>query len=74
MIRLTLEEVLSTHLPYLQHCESDRLRACTSVLKSYHALLKGLPALVLGSLERVEQSLELIQTDKDLKLLIERRR
>lgn len=71
---LQLEELLSTHLPYLQHCESDRLRAAASVLKSYHAAVSDLPKVVQSSQSRVEQTLDLIRTDKDLKLLIERRR
>lgn len=71
---LQLEELLSTHLPYLQHCESDRLRAATSVLKSFHSAISDLPKQIQASQERVHQTLELIRTEKDLKLLIERRR
>ncbi|GAA6020318.1 hypothetical protein JCM11491_005328 [Sporobolomyces phaffii] len=73
-LRLHLEELWSTHLPYLQHCESDRLRAATSVLKSFHSAISDIPQLVRSSQERVQQTLELIRHDKDLKLLIERRR
>ncbi|GAA5899161.1 GTPase-activating protein RGD2 [Sporobolomyces salmoneus] len=73
-LRLQLEELLSTHLPYLQHCESDRLRAATSVLKSFHSAISDLPKQIQASQERVHQTLELIRTEKDLKLLIERRR
>lgn len=74
MCSLQLEELLSTHLPYLQHCESDRLRAATSVLKSFHSSFSQLPKQIQQSQERVSQTLELIRTDKDLKLLIERKR
>ncbi|GAA5923312.1 GTPase-activating protein RGD2 [Sporobolomyces koalae] len=73
-LRLTLEELLSTHLPYLQHCESDRLRAATSVLKSFHSVISNVPKSVVASHDRVQQTLDLVQTEKDLKLLIERRR
>ncbi|GAA5949780.1 hypothetical protein JCM3765_007687 [Sporobolomyces pararoseus] len=73
-IRLQLEELLSTHLPYLQHCEGDRLRAATSVLKSFHSAISDLPKQVQSSHQRVQQTLDLIRTDKDLKLLIERNR
>ncbi|GAA5981053.1 hypothetical protein JCM10908_003965 [Rhodotorula pacifica] len=73
-LRLSLEETISTHLPYLQRCESDRLRAATSVLKSFHAAIAALPKLIDGSLERVGQALELCRPEKDLKAIIERRR
>ncbi|GAA5958118.1 hypothetical protein JCM21900_002917 [Sporobolomyces salmonicolor] len=73
-LRLTLEELLSTHLPYVQHCEADRLRAATSVLRSFHAAISALPRLVSASHDRVRQALELVRGEKDLKGLIERRR
>ncbi|CEQ38565.1 SPOSA6832_00007, partial [Sporobolomyces salmonicolor] len=73
-LRLILEELLSTHLPYVQHCEADRLRAATSVLRSFHAAISALPRLVSASHERVGQALELVRGEKDLKGLIERRR
>ncbi|KAG0664011.1 hypothetical protein C6P46_001871, partial [Rhodotorula mucilaginosa] len=72
--RLSLEETISTHLPYLQRCESDRLRAATSVLRSFHAAIAALPKLIDASLERVGQALELCRPEKDLKAIIERRR
>ncbi|GAA5883607.1 hypothetical protein JCM3774_002111 [Rhodotorula dairenensis] len=73
-LRLSLEQSISTHLPYLQRCESDRLRAASSVLKSFHAAISALPKLVDASLERVGQALELCRPEKDLKAIIERRR
>jgi hypothetical protein len=72
--RLSLEETFSQHLPYLQQCEQDRLKALESVLKLYHSLIKTLPLRLLESLEKVEQTLELVRVEKDLKLLIEKRR
>ncbi|CDR47324.1 RHTO0S14e02168g1_1 [Rhodotorula toruloides] len=73
-LRLTLEATISSHLPYLQRLESDRLRAATSVLKSFHQAISALPKLVDGSLQRVGQSLELVRPEKDLRAIIERRR
>ncbi|BGP21256.1 rho GTPase-activating protein [Rhodotorula toruloides] len=73
-LRLTLEATISSHLPYLQRLESDRLRAATSVLKSFHQAISMLPKLVDGSLQRVGQSLELVRPEKDLRAIIERRR
>ncbi|BGP28401.1 Rho-GTPase-activating protein 8 [Rhodotorula toruloides] len=73
-LRLTLEATISSHLPYLQRLESDRLRAATSVLKSFHQAIAALPKLVDGSLQRVGQSLELVRPEKDLRAIIERRR
>ncbi|BGP52565.1 Rho-GTPase-activating protein 8 [Rhodotorula sphaerocarpa] len=73
-LRLSLEEAISTHLPYLQRCESDRLRAATSVLKSFHGAISTLPKLMDGSLERVGQALDLCRPEKDLKAIIERRK
>lgn len=71
---LSLEETISTHLPYLQRCESDRLRAATSVLRSFHAAIAALPKLIDASLERVGQALELCRPEKDLRAIMERRR
>ncbi|BGO99032.1 Rho-GTPase-activating protein RGD2 [Rhodotorula toruloides] len=73
-LRLTLEATISSHLPYLQRLESDRLRAATSVLKSFHQAISALPKLVDSSLQRVGQSLELVRPEKDLRAIIERRR
>lgn len=73
-LSLSLEEAISTHLPYLQRCESDRLRAATSVLKSFHGAISTLPKLIDGSLERVGQALDLCRPEKDLKAIIERRK
>ncbi|GAA5854960.1 hypothetical protein JCM8547_002323 [Rhodosporidiobolus lusitaniae] len=73
-LRLTLESTLSSHLPYLQRCESDRLKAATSVLKSYHAAVSALPKAVSDSQERVGKALELVRGERDLRGEIERGR
>ncbi|GAA6018642.1 hypothetical protein JCM10207_008991 [Rhodosporidiobolus poonsookiae] len=73
-LRLTLEETLSSHLPYVQRCEADRLKAAASVLKSYHAAVAALPRLVVESHDRVGKALELVRAEKDVRGLVERRR
>ncbi|BGP12304.1 hypothetical protein JCM10213_006628 [Rhodosporidiobolus nylandii] len=73
-LRLTLESHLSSHLPYLQRCETDRLRAAASVLKSYHSAISALPQKVLDSLARVGSALELVRVEKDVRGVVERGR
>lgn len=73
-LRLALEEALSEHYAYTQRCESDRLKAAASVLRSFHVAVAALPKIVSGSHERVAATLELISPSKDISAVIERRR
>ncbi|SCZ91402.1 BZ3500_MvSof-1268-A1-R1_Chr1-2g01385 [Microbotryum saponariae] len=70
--RLQLEEVYSEHLAYVQRCETDRLKAAASVLKSFHVAVAALPKLIDGSLERVSTTVELLRPEKDVVGIIER--
>ena len=71
---LILEEALAEHLTYVQRCESDRLKATASVLRSFHIATAALPKLIAGSHERVSTTLELMRPEKDVQLTIERNR
>ncbi|GAA5899141.1 hypothetical protein JCM6882_004627, partial [Rhodosporidiobolus microsporus] len=74
-LRLTLDAALSSHLPYLHRCETDRLRAAQSVLRSFHAAVSALPRAVVDSQERVKGALEgLGRAERDVRGVIERRR
>lgn len=73
-LRLVLEETLSEHYAYTNRCEHDRLKAATSVLKSFHATVSSLFTRIHGSSEKVKTSLALIRPDKDVLAIIERLR
>ncbi|KAK4706180.1 hypothetical protein P7C70_g14, partial [Phenoliferia sp. Uapishka_3] len=73
-LRLTLEESLSEHFSYTHRCEQDRLKAATSVLRSFHATVSTLPARLVGSSEKVSSALQLIRPDKDVNAIVERLR
>ncbi|KAI5476919.1 Rho GTPase-activating protein [Pseudohyphozyma bogoriensis] len=72
--RLTLEETLSEHLTYLNRCEADRLKAATSVLRSFHALLLSFPSRLQGASDKVQTALQLIRPERDVVAIIERLR
>ncbi|KAM0793656.1 hypothetical protein ACM66B_001087 [Microbotryomycetes sp. NB124-2] len=72
--RLVLEEAISEHLSYTQRCEVDRVKAVSSVLRSFHIAISALPKLVSQSLERINATLELANPVKDIIAIIERDR
>ena len=72
--RLTLEEALSEHFAYTHRCEQDRLKAATSVLRSFHSTVSSLPLRIAGSSEKVSSALQLIRPDKDVLAIVERLR
>ncbi|KAL8293658.1 hypothetical protein RQP46_000359 [Phenoliferia psychrophenolica] len=73
-LRLTLEETLSEHFAYTHRCEGDRLKAATSVLRSFHATVSSFPLRMAGSSEKVSSALQLIRPEKDVLAIVERLR
>ncbi|KAM0753052.1 hypothetical protein T439DRAFT_378788 [Meredithblackwellia eburnea MCA 4105] len=73
-LRLTLEEALSEHFAYAHRCEQDRLKAATSVLRSFHATISSLPIRIAGSSDKVTGALQLIRPERDVLAIVERLR
>ncbi|KAK4046385.1 Rho-GTPase-activating protein 8 [Microbotryomycetes sp. JL201] len=73
-LRLVLEEAIHEHLAYTQRCEVDRVKAISSVMRSFHVAISALPKLVSQSLERINATLELSNPLKDIIAIIERDR
>lgn len=69
-----MEEALAEHFHYAQRCESDRLRAAASVLRSFHVACAALPQLISQAQARVSATIELVRPDKDIAAMIERNR
>lgn len=69
--RLSLEEALAEHFHYVQRCESDRLKAATSVLRSFHVAISSLGVLVGENSGRVSGVLGLLRGEKDVGAIVE---
>lgn len=70
--RLVLEEALAEHLVYGNRCESDRLQAAASVMKSFEAALAGLPAAIEYAHKRTQDTLALLRPERDVRGVVER--
>lgn len=70
--RLMLEEALAEHLAYGHRCETDRLQAAASVMRSYEAALAALPAAIEYAHKRTQDTLALLRPERDVRGVVER--
>jgi hypothetical protein len=69
-----MEETLAEHFAYLQRCETDRIKAATSVLRSYQASLSAFNTFLASSNDKVTGTLALVRPERDTLSIIESRR
>lgn len=69
-----MEEILAEHFTYMQRCETDRIKAATSVMRSFQASISSFHLFLASSDEKTTATLALIRPERDTLSIIESRR